>query len=232
MLLAVAAALPGEVAAHFALNVNIRVVHVQHLDDGLRVLLRLPAPYVLASRVGALRDDGTAEPAPYTYNRVEGNRVEGERLAHYLDLAAVRASPLGLGALVASGHRIEAGNVSLSAQVEATRVYRATRQPPFATLEEAERAFGSPQDPDKQAGNPYVGDAVIDVILRYEASGPVPDYRFFGELDPGLEGQDRTANLLLDYWPGETLVFRERGLLADPVEVSRSVLAAAYTFVR
>lgn len=32
---------------HFLLNINIRTVHVQHLGDGLRVLMRLPLPYVL-----------------------------------------------------------------------------------------------------------------------------------------------------------------------------------------
>ena len=220
------ATLPANVAAHFALNVNIRVIHVQHLDDGLRVLLRLPAPYVLAPLVGPAREDGTAEPAPYTSNRLE----EG-RLLHYLDLEAVREAPLGLGALVARGHRIEAAGQTLRAEVESTRVYRALSQPPFATLDEAEAAFVSPQSADGQ-GDPYVGDTVIDVVLVYAASGPVASYSFYGELDPGLEGQDETANLLLDYWPGETLVFRERGLLDRPIEVSRSALEAAYTFMR
>jgi hypothetical protein len=50
-------------------------------------------------------------------------------------------------------------------------------------------------------------------------------------LDPGLEGQEDTANLLLDHFPGETEVFRARGLLDQPIEVSRSALAAVTTFV-
>ena len=43
----------GVAEAHFLLNINIRTVHVEHLDDGLRVYLRLPMPYLVADRIGA-----------------------------------------------------------------------------------------------------------------------------------------------------------------------------------
>ena len=80
--------------AHFELNVNIRVIHVEHLADGLRVYLRLPTPYVLAPLIGEPRPDGTVPPAPYSINRVEDGR-----LMHYIDAEALRADPLGLGRL-------------------------------------------------------------------------------------------------------------------------------------
>ena len=60
---------------------------------------------------------------------------------------------------------------------------------------------------------------------------PVASYQLATTFDPGLAGQDATANLLLDYGPGQTKVFRSRGLMQEPIEVSRSVFAAIGTFV-
>lgn len=216
-------ALPA--AAHFLLNVNIRIIHVEHLDDGLRVYLRLPAPYVLASLTGAPRADGTAEPAPYTTNKL----VEGE-LMHYLDGAALEDDPDSLGRLVAEGHRFTAEGEALKPEVEQVRVYPALSQPPFSTLEEAERSF---QISLLSFGQEeiFVGDAVIDVALRFQAGRPVYDYQVGSTLDPGLEGQDKTANLIIDHFSGEPLIFRESGLLATPVAVSRSAFRAALGFV-
>ncbi len=211
---------------HFLLNINIRTVHVQHLDDGLRVLLRLPLPYVLANLVGESRADGTVEPAPFTHNRIEDGA-----LVHYIDVDALSRDPLGLGRLVADGHGFEVYGARLEAQVEAVRVYTAADQPPFASLDEALRAFaGNPQRFADDLHRTYVGDAVVDVMLRYETTHSVNRYRFASTLNPGLEGQSQTANLLLDYFPGETRVFRVRGLLDEPVTVVRSDWAAALTF--
>ena len=132
-------------SAHFQLNVNIRIIHIEHLDDGLRVYLRLPTPYVLAPLIGAPAADGTVAdgtvaPAPYS-----SNRLEGDQLFHYLDPAALAADPLGLGALVAEGHHISHDGQPLVARVEVVRVYPVLKQPPFASLEEAKRAFSDPQ---------------------------------------------------------------------------------------
>lgn len=224
VLLALALLAPAA-QAHFLLNINIRVIHVQHLDDGLRVLLRLPMPYVVAQLTGAPRADGTVAPAPYTTNR----REDGA-LMHYLDLTALRADPMGLGQLVADGHDLMVEGTRLPASVEQVRVFPGLSQQPFATLDEAIRAFDAPLYPDDTAAT-FVGDTVVDVMLRYRTGGAVYAYSFGSTLDPGLEGQDETANLLLDHFPGEALVFRERGLLQTPIDVTRSALAAAYTFV-
>jgi hypothetical protein len=215
----------GLARAHFLLNLNIRVIHVEHLDDGLRVYLRLPMPYLVADRLGPVGPDGLPEPAPYTTNR-----MEDDRLVHYLDAGALRADPLGLGRLVADGHRFTAGDAPLTAEVEQVRAYPGTNQPSFASIEDAKASFEAPLYPEHFPVT-YVGDTVVDTILRYRGGGPVYDYAVSSTLDPGLEGQDQTANLLLDHFPGETEVFRARGLLVEPITVSRSALAAAATFV-
>ena len=218
-------ALLAPAVGHFLLNVNIRIVHVEHLDDGLRVYLRLPTPYVLASLIGAPAADGSVAPAPYTTNRL----VDGE-LMHFIDVAALTADPEGLGRLIAEGHRIETDEGALTPVVEGVRVYPGLAQPPFATLEEARRAFENPVFP-ADAGDVFVGDTVSDVVLHYPADGPVYAYRFSSSLDPGLEGQEKTANLIVDALAGDTLVFRQTGLLQEPVAVSRSALKAAFGFV-
>lgn len=216
----------GDAKAHFLLNLNVRILHVEHLDDGLRVFLRLPMPYVVAGRLGPVDGDGLPAPAPYTTNR-----MEDDTLVHYLDVEALRADPLGLGQLVADGHRFMVAGSPLPASVEDVRVLPIEHQLPFASLEEARTSFQVPLYPWASL-MPYVGDSVVDVVLRYRTGGPVYDYSVTSSLDPGLEGQDETANLLLDHLSGNTKVFRARGLLSDPIKVSRSWLAAAATFIK
>ncbi|MEM7221926.1 MAG: HupE/UreJ family protein [Pseudomonadota bacterium] len=216
----------SEARAHFLLNVNVRIIIVEHLDDGLRVYLRLSMPYLVADKIGAEQADGTVEAAPYTTNRIE----EGQ-LMHLLDKAAYSEDPTGLGRLVADGHHITVEGRELPAEVEVVRAYPAIAQPPFANLAEAQRAFEASALWDEAWGESFVGDTVVDVVLRYRTDGPVHDYDFSSSLNPGLEGQEEQANLLLDTHPGsDPIITRVRGLLDEPVAISRSAWAAAYTF--
>jgi hypothetical protein len=44
--------------AHFLLNLNVRILHVEHLADGLSVYLRTPMPYLVAGQVGPIGANG------------------------------------------------------------------------------------------------------------------------------------------------------------------------------
>lgn len=213
--------------AHFLLNLNVRIIHVEHLAEGLKVYLRTPMPYLVADRVGPVRANGLPEPAPYTTNAMEKGK-----LVHYVDPAQLSRDPKGLGAFVSEGYRFVADGKSLQATVEQVNVYRVGKQPAFATLDEAKDAFTTGQIFSGNADPLYVGDAVVDIILRYETGAPVYDYAVSSTLDPGLPGQENTANLILDYAPGGTKVFRARGLMTEPVTISRSVLSAVFTFIK
>jgi hypothetical protein len=182
-------------------------------------------PYLVADRLGPVGSDGLPAPAPYTTNRMEAGR-----LVHFLDAEALRADPLGLARLVADGHRFMVEGEALIAEVEQVRAYPGTDQPSFASIEDAKTSFAGPVYP-AQFPITYVGDTVVDVTLRYGSLNPIYDYAVSSTLDPGLPGQDQTANLLLDHFPGETKVFRAQGLLEQSIQVSRSSLAAAVTFV-
>lgn len=218
--------LTGPAAAHFLLNLNVRIIHVEHLNDGLRVYIRLPTPYLVANLVGPVQANGLPAPAPYTTITRENGR-----LMYYLNVGALRADPEGLGRLVADGHNFVSDGKILQAEVEQVKVYPGTEQPPFSTIEEARASMQGELYPESFPVA-YVGDTVVDVVLRYSNTGPTPIYTVSSTLDPGLPGQEKTANLILDYYPGSVEVFRVRGLLEQPIEISRSRLAAAITFIK
>jgi len=211
--------------AHFQLNANIRIVHVEHLADGANLYMRLPTPYVLAPLLGEQRANAGRRAAPYTYNRMEDGQ-----LMHYIDHAALQKDSPGLGQLVAVGHRLVADGATVSAEVEKVQLHPAHSQPPFATLAEAKAALVAPStlSPKREI---FVGDTVTDVMLRYRTDGALSSYALSSTLNPGLAGQEQTANLVLDHFPGGTKIFRATGLLHEPIQVSRSALAAAWTFI-
>ena len=216
----------GPAGAHFLLNLNVRILHVEHLTDGVRIYLRTPMPYLVAGRVGPVGEDGLPEPAPFTTNRLE----EG-RLVHYLDADVFRGDPRGLGRLAADGIQLEVDGERLAAEVEQVRAYPIGDQPPFATLDEAREAFADGVVFPPRTGSVYVGDVVVDMVLRYRPGTPIYEYTVSSTLDPGLPEQEKTANLILDYSPGSVRVFRARGLLTDPIEISRSPWSAVLTFI-
>ena len=126
----------GPASAHFQLNLNVRILHVEHLADGLVVYLRTPMPYLVADRVGPVGADGLPEPAPYTSNRME----EG-KLVYYVDHDQLRNDDIGLGVFAAEGYRFDAGDIPLEASVQQVRVHAIGKEPDFATLDAAKAAF-------------------------------------------------------------------------------------------
>jgi len=214
--LAIESAMPA--AAHFLLDTRIRIVHVEHLTDGLRVYIRLPFPLVVADMLGPPdKLTGKRDPAPYTQDQVEDGI-----LMHYLDIGAFRRDPLGLGRLVGDGHGLFLTDRRLPWTVEATRVHPAAEQPRFTTLDEARAAMqGAPYA--SALNRIYAGNVVVDVQLRIFYDRPVTHYWFASRLDPELKGVGDLANLLIDYATAPPTIFRAIGTLKDPIEVNLAV---------
>lgn len=215
-----------QVSAHFLLNLNVRIFHVDRVQDGLELHVRMPMPYLVAGLLGPVQDDGLPEPAPFTINK-----MERDQLVHLVDLEAVQENPAGLGELIAEGLSLNQGEDLLRLDVEDVRIHRIGDQPSFATLEEAKSAFSDVNNRAFPEPPLYVGDTMVDVKLRAGTPETVYGYTLSSTLDPGLPDHDKTANLILDYGPGGTKLFRAQGLLQDPVTVSRSSLSAVMTFI-
>ena len=214
-------------SAHFKLNLNVRILHVEHLSDGMNVYMRLPMPYLVAHLLGEAEEGELPSPAPYTNNRFE----EG-KLVHYVDAEQLKISTDELATLAKNGIDLSIEGTKAEIKVEHVRLYKNGTQPDFATLDDARRAFQEEQTYRIFEQGVYVGDTTVDVLLRYTSDDAVYNYALSSTLDPGLPDQDATANLVLDYSPSGVQVFRARGLLHEPVIVTRSVFDAVVTFIK
>ena len=138
LLLAIGLALvAASASAHFLLNLNVRILHVEHLADGLRVYLRTPMPYLVAGKLGPVGEDGLPRPAPFT-----SNAIENGQLTHYVDFSQISADPIGLGVLAEDGYVVATGDGQLSGAVEQVRSYRVGAQPDFAGQDGFSKEFG------------------------------------------------------------------------------------------
>lgn len=213
------------VQAHFNLNQNVRIHHVAHDDDGLDVYLRIPLAFVLADLVGPEGPDGLPQPAPFTTNRIEDGA-----LVHYLDPAQLRQDPDGLAHLASGSLVLTTDDAKRAPRRAGIRLSPLGSEPGFATLAEARSALASPAIFPDAAGPAYVGDVMVDLHLRF-AGGPVDTYTLSHKADPGLPGQEDTANLILDYRGDTVRTYRATGLMHDPVRISGTARAAAGSFV-
>ncbi|MFC3614882.1 HupE/UreJ family protein [Lutimaribacter marinistellae] len=218
--------LSGVAWAHFKLNLNVRIFHVVHVADGLDLYLRTPMSYLVADKLGPIGADGLPAPAPFTTNRLE-NGVP----MHLVEDRAILADPLGLGQIAADGLVITTDKGPLAAEVVAVRVRAVGREPGFATQNEAKAALTDAAIIRPDFGETYIGDAIVDVHLRYGANGAISEYALAALSDPGLPGQDETANLVLDYRGDTIRTYRNTGLMLEPVRISGSPFDAAATFV-
>ncbi len=220
-LLAAASASVG----HFLLNLNVRVFHVEHVSDGMQVHIRTPMPYLVADKIGDLRDDGLPAAAPFTTNALEDGQV-----VHFVDFSQIKADPLGLGMITEAGTVIEIDGKRVAGQVSNVVIHKVVTEPGFATLAEAKETLSAGSSLS-DAELTYVGNVVVDMTIVYTPGVSPLRYSLSSTLDPGLPDQEMTANLILDYADGNPLVFRSRGLLNEPVEVSRSKIAGIATFI-
>ncbi|WP_299428548.1 HupE/UreJ family protein [uncultured Shimia sp.] len=224
--LMVAFGMTTKVGAHFLLNLNVRIYHIEHVQDGLIVHMRTPMPYLVADKLGNTDGDALPAPAPFTTNA-----MMDDQLVHFVDPASLTADPLGIGQIAETSLVLLFDGKRQRGTVEAVEVSAIGKEPAFATLDEAQLALATTFEPSNLPKDLFVGDAVVDVSIRYTTHGYVDAYTLASQVDPGLPEQDKTANLILDYGPGEPKVSRARGLLLEPVEVSRSRISAIVTFV-
>ncbi|WP_415407953.1 HupE/UreJ family protein [Sulfurovum sp. CS9] len=213
--------------AHFKLNLNVRIIHVEHRSDGLEIYMRLPMPYLVADLLGEADANGLPIPAPYTTNRME----EG-KLTHYVDVKAIHNSLDEMKRLIQRGLNISVDDEAGELEVDKVFFYKNGTQSDFSTLEEAKASFAKTNDLSVFNNEVYVGDTTIDVLLQYKSASSINEYGIAYTLDPKLPNQDETANVILDYSPSGVQVFRERGLLLKPIMITNSLWDAMVTFIK
>ncbi len=147
---------------------------------------------------------------------------------HYLDQNALHSDPGGLAELTTGGLNLYVEDQAQKPSVVAIALHPLGSEPGFATLAEAQAAMAD-SIVFPEMGETYVGDVMIDLHLRYTI-GEVSTYSLSYTTNPGLPGQEDTANLILDYDNNEVRTYRATGLMHDPVNVSGSAAAAASTF--
>ncbi|MCK5395858.1 MAG: hypothetical protein KAJ32_07690, partial [Gammaproteobacteria bacterium] len=111
-------------SAHFKLNLNVRVLHVEHVSDGLNVYMRLPMPYLVANLLGEVGEDGLPAPAPYTTNKLEQGK-----LVHFVDVEQLKQSADDLGLLAAQGLSLSVDGEAIAGKVGHVSVYKNGTQP-------------------------------------------------------------------------------------------------------
>ena len=215
------------VHAHFPSGYDLRALHVVRSNDGLDAYYRLTLPLVVANQLGPKRADGHHEPAPFTILRIESAHA-----FYYPDVERIRAEPLGLGQLVADGHRLEANGSVIQPHVLSVRAYPKGYVPPFNTLRQAQdaTALGSPypvEAPEVDAA--YV---MVDAHLFYPVAGGATSFTLSSTLDNKIIGQPDVQNLIVDDTGARSIVYRASGRLEQSITVNPSAWNAAATFVR
>ena len=147
-------------AAHFLLNLNVRIFHVDHRADGLMLYARMPMPYLVADKLGEIPENGMPDPAPFTTNA-----MEDDLLVHFVAWDQLREASSGLGQIFADSLQVEAADGLLTPEVVDTRVHVLGEEAGFATLAEAVAIFDSEPAWPPDGTRVYVGDAVVDVQL-------------------------------------------------------------------
>lgn len=128
----------SNVSAHFLLNLNVRVFHVDHVQDGLIIHLRTPMPYLVADKLSSLDGSDLPEPAPFTTNAREDGK-----LVHFVDRHQLDADTLGIGRITEESLVITHEGVRLRGSVEAVVLHTVGNEPAFATLNEAREAMAT-----------------------------------------------------------------------------------------
>lgn len=211
--------------AHFDLERNVRIIHVEHTNGALRVFIRLPTPYLLAPPVAATASD-TSEESSRFYDDIEEDGI----VVHRLDPLALEAGATDFAALIADGHLLSIDGSALSPSFFEARIFTIDEAPSFSTLNEAKQAFSEPFA-FAGLGNTLVGETLTDALIVYPLEEATRSYSFASTLNPGLAGQEATANLLADHVPGSTRIYRATGILDTPIEVTRLPFAAIFSFI-
>lgn len=190
---------PHAAWAHFQLNSNIRIVHIERLDTKIRLSMRLPTPLIYADYLAEVPSGLKPTEMPFVRTADEDGTV-----VHYVDGAEVQSRPMELAQVVADGYRLMLRGLEITGEPQSLRIHGSQEQPRFSTPMEAAKALIGPAY-IKDGGQRYVGDTVLDIQIDYPVTDSRGEIRLSSTLSGNLPGAESLANLFLDYKAGSTL---------------------------
>ena len=206
--------------AHFDVKLRLVVVHVNHDVGALEVLARVPLPYLVADKLGAVGPDGLPGAAPFT-----ASSFGADRILHSVDWEALRREPLGLGAIFEDALLLRDGQNRLRGTVIDVVVRNVDRVPEFETLAQALAAVSTDESSMEALHRGaekeplFAGDAVVDLRLRYDLRSELRTYSLATALKAPISDQERAATVLIDHNAGASEFYSRNGLLHEPVSV-------------
>jgi hypothetical protein len=179
---------------HAEVSYNLRAAHFDYTPAGMMVYMRVSLSLLVANQLGRKNNDGTYVPAPYTTNRLESGQV-----FHYLDVAAVKRDPLGLGKLAMQGHEFSVGGKVVTPKLINVRVHPKGSVPPFGKLDDAKSAAKGLGYNSAQNDAIDTGYVLVDVAILYPPITIADEFQFKSTLIPGEMGEPATKNIFWDH---------------------------------
>ncbi|MGI9379966.1 MAG: HupE/UreJ family protein [Methyloligellaceae bacterium] len=228
MFLGVAAA-----SAHFKANVGNQLIHIEHLETGLRLFIRtqLPDNKVVdepseedLDRMNIPREPGgTDRPGAGRPGESHNNRHTPE-LFYSLE-EAEEAAPV-FAAIFADGIQLRVNDAVPDFEIENSRIYARHREPPFGTLAAAKESFQSPTA-SADLTNSYRGALVFDLILFYPMSDSNDRFEYYSS----FQGEKSGQTIINDHGPSGMTVYAYTDRLTQPILINPSLTRTAITFV-
>jgi len=221
LLLAITLFISLPAPAHFQLNTNIRIIHIETLPDGVRLSIRFPAALAFSEFSGMA--EGKA--IPYLISQSNLDQFE-----HFLDQQKIEAELTAFNQFLVSGYGLDFDGKRLEAQAIKVKIFEASRQTRFTTLAEVSASFS--EEKLFQSDQPLnISDMVIDVQAFYPTSDSNAEIRLKSLLKSNLPADIFVANLVIFYSEGDQQVMRITGLLDEPVIINPDALNAVKSFL-
>ena len=211
--------------AHFKLNNNIRIIQIEKRTDSLLLSMRLPAPLAYTEYSTSGNELEKTKPIPYVISTLEKGH-----LVHYLDKSAIKENNVEFAKFIMEGYRLELDGINLSGEVIDLQVFTSNKQTRFTNREEIKTSFK--EEWLFQTNEPqYVGDAVIDIRVRYSTTNTNGEIRFSNVLVSHIPQDKIIANLFISYDGEKQLITRATGQLSEPIVLNPSQFNTIKSFM-
>ena len=208
-------------SAHFQLNTNIRIFHIEPTTDGFRLSVRFPAALAFSE----FSDNTEETQIPFLISRKNNNQIE-----HFLDQTVIVNELGNFRQFLASGYGLEVDGMKLPAQAIKIRISEASQQTRFTNLADVKASFEKNRLFQSNTDH-ALADTVIDIQAHYSGADPQGEISLYSQLKSNLPADTFVANLIVFHGDSGSQIMRITGLLQQAVIVNPSASNAIKKFV-